>query len=101
MRGQSKDLSRIAGLVQEKRRKQRQDGETPDDTGLTIVLLDDKTQDAYAQCQANDPTMLCHVTPFVAVTEEQGKLLKAEMERILPVDKLLLFYRAFRLDPLS
>lgn len=44
VRGQSKDLSRIAGLVQEKRRRARADGESPPNTPLTIVLFDDKFQ---------------------------------------------------------
>lgn len=40
--------------------------------------------------------MLVKVPAFTAVTEEQGVELKKMMEDILPVDKLLLFYRAFR-----
>ena len=96
VRGQSKDLSRIAGLIQEKRRKGRAEGTNPPNTPLTIVLLDDKSQDAYAQCQANDPRMLVKVPAFTAVTEEEGKELKKRMEEILPLDKLLIFYRAFR-----
>ena len=31
---------------------------------VTIVLLDDRKQDAYGNCQANDQRILCHVAPY-------------------------------------
>jgi hypothetical protein len=92
VRGQRKDLARVAKLIQNQRQKKGEAMSKP----VTIVLLDDRKQDAYGNCQANDQRILCHVAPYNAITPEQGVELIAAMESILPVKTLLKFYKAFR-----
>jgi len=90
VRGQRKDLARVAKLIKEKR--------SPLNAArpATIILIDDRNCDAYGKCQVNDERMLCHVPAHNAVSEDQAAELKAAMESILPVDTLLRFYQAFR-----
>jgi len=92
VRGKRKDLGRIVEILQRKRRAAGQDEARP----ITIVLIDDRFQDAYGNCQANDPRVLCHIPAFNAIQESQKELLIEGMERILPTDTLLKFYSAFR-----
>mmetsp|Transcript_89851 Transcript_89851/g.240075 ORF Transcript_89851/g.240075 Transcript_89851/m.240075 type:complete len:629 (+) Transcript_89851:97-1983(+) len=96
VRGQRKDLGRVAKLIQAKRLKEGSTESKP----VTVILLDDRKQDAYGNCQANDPRILCPVPGYQAITPEQGVELVNVMEKILPVDTLLKFYKAFRaVDP--
>ena len=46
------------------RQNQRQKKGDPLSKPVTIVLLDDRKQDAYGNCQANDQRILCHVAPY-------------------------------------
>lgn len=70
MRGQSKDLSRIAGLIRDKRRKARLSGDpnaVAENKPLTMILLDDKNQDAYAQCQVGLKGVCIHAHSCQAI----------------------------------
>jgi len=92
VRGKRKDLGRIVDILQKKRREQGEDEGRP----ITIILLDDRFQDAYGNCQANDPRILSHIPAFNAICDTQKDELIQGMEAILPTATLLRFYEAFR-----
>lgn len=93
VRGQRKDMGRVAKLI---RKKREREGGVQLDKPVTIVLIDDRKHDAWGNCQANDERFLCHIPAYNAVSEPMSKELVTAMERILPVETLRKFYCAFR-----
>ena len=92
VRGQRKDMSRVAKLIKKKRER---DG-APLDTPVSICLIDDRKCDAWGNCQANDERFLCHIPAYTAVSEAMAADLVSAMESILPAETLSKFYCAFR-----
>ena len=92
VRGQRKDMSRVAKLIKKKRER---DG-APLDTPVSICLIDDRKCDAWGNCQANDERFLCHIPAYTAVSESMAADLVSAMESILPAETLSKFYCAFR-----
>jgi hypothetical protein len=92
VRGQRKDMGRVAKLIRRKREKQG----VPLNTPVTIVLIDDRKCDAWGNCQANDERFLCHIPAYNAVSEPEAVQLVTAMEHILPCETLRKFYCAFR-----
>lgn len=93
VRGQRKDMGRVAKLIKEKR---EQSGDVAQQKPVTIVLIDDRKCDAWGNCQANDERFLCHIPAYNAVSAAMGKELVSAMEKILPAETLKKFYLAFR-----
>jgi len=92
VRGQRKDLKRVAKLIKDKRdQEQGSDPARP----VTIILIDDRKCDAWGNCQANDERLLLHIPAYNAIAEDKAPELVGAMERILPVKTLLKFYNAF------
>jgi len=89
VRGQRKDLGRVAKLIREKLGPE-------DPPPVTIALIDDRKCDAWGNCQCNDQRLLCHIPAYHAGSAEQGKELVELMEKILPTKTLLKFYEAFK-----
>jgi hypothetical protein len=50
---------------------------------VTIVLLDDRKQDAYGNCQANDQRILCHVAPYNGAQNPHANLAYIDREQQL------------------
>jgi len=91
VRGEQKDMSRIAKLIAAKNRaKGVKNGP------CTIVMLDDKDTDSWNQCQANERRCLGLVPSFSAFATSKGAAVVAEMERACPAALLSTFYHAFR-----
>lgn len=92
VRGQRKDMGRVAKLIRKKREREGMQLDKP----VTIVLIDDRKHDAWGNCQANDERFLCHIPAYNAVSEPMSQELVTAMERILPAETLRKFYCAFR-----
>lgn len=92
VRGKRKDLARVVKLIQNKRQVNNEPASRP----VTLILLDDRCQDAYGNCQANDPRILCHIPAYNAIAADKKAALIEGMEKILPVSTLLKFYNAFK-----
>mmetsp|Transcript_48153 Transcript_48153/g.151067 ORF Transcript_48153/g.151067 Transcript_48153/m.151067 type:complete len:619 (+) Transcript_48153:254-2110(+) len=91
VRGQQKDMARIAKLIS-KKNKERGMPDKP----VTIVLLDDKDKDAYGNCQANDERCLAVLPPYDAVSVKFENDFVDVMEQYIPLRLLRKFFKAFR-----
>ena len=88
VRGEQKDLTRVARLLKCKLDKGRQEPRP-----ITLCLLDDKAKDGWGKCQVNDQRCLAVVPAYTAISEQDAETFSAIMEEILPLDTLGRFYR--------
>ena len=88
VRGEQKDLTRVARLLKCKWDKARQEPRP-----ITLCLLDDKAKDGWGKCQVNDQRCLAVVPAYTAISEQDAETFSAIMEEILPLDTLGRFYR--------